>query len=121
LSGRLRQPHPRLSGPAFHHSNRSAAAISHATVIVFDMLNMRLEDRGFVITQTVHTLQPFESSDNLFLYLLGVDGGLYPVHRLPGTEGDTARDVAWPSDIQSKLMEAMQVSSRQRPLDLYNY
>jgi len=103
-------------------SNRSASDIPHATMILFDLMNMRFEDRGYVITQLVHALQQFESGDNLYLYLITVDGRLYPVHGLPASAGDTAaNDAAWPRDIQTKLTEAMQETSRQRPVDLNYY
>jgi len=103
-------------------SNRSSGDIPHATVVLFDLMNMRFEDRGYVITQLVHALQQFESGDNLYLYLLTVNGRLYPVHGLPASAGDTAaKDAAWPRDVQAKLMEAMQDTSAQRPMDLNNY
>lgn len=100
------------------YSNRSGA-ISHATVILFDLMNMHFEDRGYVFNQLLHSLQQFEADDNLYLYLITANGTLYPVHSLPGSEGAAAEDVGpWTRDIQAKLTEAMKVTLARRPVDL---
>jgi len=70
-------------------SNRSAANVSRATVILFDMLNQKFETRGTTANYLVQALQSLESPDFVYLYLLTVNGSLYPVHGLPGVEGET--------------------------------
>ena len=65
-------------------SNRSAIAIPHATVILFDLMNMQIEDRTHVFNLLTQALERFDSSDNLYLYLITLDGGLSPVRVLPG-------------------------------------
>jgi VWFA-related protein len=102
------------------YSNRSPAAIHHATVILFDLMNMQFQDRGYVFNQLFHSLQEFESTENLYLYLITVNGRLYPVHGLPGNEDTAAKDADGGRDIPSKLNQAMQATFGQRPFDLYN-
>ena len=60
-------------------SNRSGTPLSQATVILFDLLNSRFEDRAYALSQLVSALQHVESSDSLFLYFLTMKGTLYPV------------------------------------------
>jgi VWFA-related protein len=113
-------PAPSLPLGPRQYSNRSGATIPHATVILFDQLNTQFADRGYVFNQLVHSLQPFESSDNLYLYLITTNGSLYPVHGLPGSEGDAPQkeDGAWTRDIQARLNEAVRVNLAHRPTDL---
>ena len=101
------------------YSNRSATGLPHATVILFDLLNMRFEDRGYVLNQLTHSLQQFESAASLYLYLLTANNQLYPVHGLPGNEREApANDAAWTSQIQSRLSEAMRNTMAMRPAEL---
>src|ERR1035437_7327669 len=82
-------------------SNRSGTPLSRATVILFDLLNARFDDRAYVANQLVPALQHVEASDSLFLYILTIDGTLYPVHPLPDPE-TTVRTTArpWTEDIK---------------------
>src|ERR1017187_9214883 len=66
------------------YSNRAGANVPHATLILFDLLNEHFGARGNSWNELVHNLQPLESADYLYLYLLTVAGRLYPVHALPG-------------------------------------
>jgi len=101
------------------YSNRSVNTIPHATLILFDQLNMQFADRGYVSNAITHALEQFESGDNLYLYLITVKGELYPVHALPGSEGDTAaKDGAWTHNIQTTLSAALRVTLGQRPVEL---
>jgi VWFA-related protein len=107
----------KLMGPG-QFANRSDG-IPHATVILFDLMNMQFGDRGYVVNQLTHALQQMESGENLYLYLITVNGGLLPVRPLPGSGGDTsAKAGAWPGDIQTRLSEAMRVAGGLRPADL---
>jgi VWFA-related protein len=101
------------------YSNRSVTGLPHATVILFDLLNMRFEDRGYVLNQLTRTLQPFESAATLYLYLLTNNNQLYPIHALPGSDGEVpANDAGWTRQIQSRLNEAMHNTIAMRPTEL---
>ena len=101
------------------YSNRAGNAIPHATVILFDQLNTQFADRGYVFNQLVRSLQQFESSDNLYLYLITTNGSLYPVHGLPDSEHTAAAaDGPWTRDIQARLTEALKITLAHRPNDL---
>ena len=53
------------------------------------------------------------------IYLITTNGSLYPVHGLPGSEGETAeKDDLWTRNIQATLTEAMKVTLAHRPTDL---
>jgi VWFA-related protein len=67
-------------------SNRAGTPLSRAPVILLDLLNARFEDRAYAANQLVPALQHVEASDSLFLYVLALDGNLYPVHQLPDPE-----------------------------------
>src|ERR1035441_2820767 len=88
-------------------SNRSGTPLSRATVILFDLLNARFDDRAHAANQLVPALQHVEASDSLFLYILTMGGTLYPVHPLPDPE-TTVRTTArpWTEDIKPLLDRA---------------
>jgi VWFA-related protein len=101
------------------HSNRAGMPLSRATVILFDLLNARLEDRGYAISQLIPAMQHVEASESLFLYILTMDGTLYPVHPLP-EPGDTARSSArpWTRDLKPLLEGASRKLFGLRPVNL---
>src|ERR1039458_134727 len=71
-------------------SNRSGTPLSRATVILFDLLNARFDDRAYVANQLVPALQHVEASDSLFLHILttaGPHGGRSRPHDLRCTGG----------------------------------
>jgi len=120
----FRRREPRASPPATlgprQFSNRFANDIPHATVILFDLMNMQFSDRGYVANELVRSLQHFEFGDNLYLYLITTNGGLYPVHGLPGSGGEgTVKDDAWTRDIKAKLDEALRITLAKRPMEIY--
>jgi len=82
------KPTPRLAPGEY--SNRSAANVPRATLILFDMLNQKFGTRGATNNNLIHDLQSVESADYLYLYILTVNGGLFPVHGLPGAEGEVS-------------------------------
>jgi VWFA-related protein len=98
-------------------SNRAGAPLSRATVILFDLLNARFEDRAYAANQLVPALQHVEAGDSLFLYILTMNGTLYPVHPLPDPETTTRAGARpWTEDIKPLLDEASSKLFRLRPL-----
>jgi VWFA-related protein len=98
-------------------SNRSGAPLSRATVILFDLLNASFDDRAYAFNQLIPALQHVEAADSLFLYILTLDGNLYPVHPLPDPE-TTVRNTArpWTEDIKPLLADASHKLFGLRPL-----
>jgi VWFA-related protein len=69
-------------------SNRPAPAVSHAQVILFDVLNLSLANRQPAVDQIVRALENLESGDSVYLYLLNQSGDLAPVRALPDAAPD---------------------------------
>jgi VWFA-related protein len=102
------------------YSNRAGANVPHATLILFDLLNEHLAARGNAWYELIRVLQPLESGDFLYLYLLTLDGHLYPVRGLPGT-GQESLDpsgAAWTRQAKPLLDESMRAVSRVRPSEI---
>ena len=83
--GALRPP-PQLEPGEF--SNRSAANVPRATLILFDLLNEKFATRGTTANRLIQDLQAIESPEYIYLYLITVNGQLFAVHGLPGSEGE---------------------------------
>lgn len=101
-------------------SNRPRGGVGPATVILFDLLNEHLDARGPAWNQLVQTLQPLPSSSGLYLYLLTLEGRLYPVHGLPDNEkeADPGGPAPWTRQIKPLLDGAMHAVFRVRPVDI---
>jgi VWFA-related protein len=100
-------------------SNRSGAAIPHATLILFDLMNDRMGAKGYAWNEIIHTLGSLEHNDYVYLYLLGLDGAFYPVHGLPDAEAARQPDDgSWMRDVKTLLDAAMTKSMRVRPVEL---
>jgi len=91
------------------YSNRSAANVPRATLILFDMLNQEFGTRGTTANNLIHDLQSLESADYVYLYILTVNGGLYAVHGLPGAEGEVSPlgGEAWTRHIKEIMDQAL--------------
>ena len=102
------------------HSNRTGLETPHATVILFDLLNLGFGSRGIISHQLAHDLEPLETAGSLYLYLLNVDGRLYPVHPLASAEAEARRSGGkpWTRDIKPMLDETLRTILRTRPTDI---
>ena len=114
-------PHGRV--PALQpneFSNRSHANIPRATLILFDLMNETFATRGFTASRLVHDLGSLETADFVYLYLLTVDGRLFPVHGLPGgqAEADPGGDEPWTSRIKPLLDQALRKVQQSRPVEV---
>jgi VWFA-related protein len=94
-------------------SNRTGTPTVPATVILFDLLNARFEDRGSMIQELVPALQHVESSDSLFFYILTMNGALYAVH---GLQVPTPGAKPWTDDIKALLDNASREFFHLRPV-----
>jgi VWFA-related protein len=101
-------------------SNKTAAAVPNATLILFDLLNDRLGVKGYAWSEITKTLQGLEASDHLYLYLLSSDARFYPVHPLPDEDVAAAKadDGSWTRDVKPMLDDAMNKAARVRPIDM---
>jgi VWFA-related protein len=82
-------------------SNRRGVKVPHATVILFDLLNESFGTRGVARVEIERYLQTVENADDLYLYILTVQGRLYPVHGLPEDAEDLSQagQTPWTSRI----------------------
>jgi VWFA-related protein len=98
------------------YSNRTAAPTARVTVILFDLLNARFEDRGSMMSQLGPALQHLEASETLFFYILTMNGTLYSLHGLPdGDHEKTAGARPWTEDFKTLLDDASRELFRLRP------
>jgi VWFA-related protein len=91
-------------------SNRAATNIPHATLVLFDLLNESFATRGGAQSYLIHGLQALESADDLFLYLLTINGQLYPVHPLPSAGGEASGQgsgAPWTKDSKALIEQAV--------------
>ncbi len=102
------------------YSNRSGAPTVPVRVILFDLLNARFEDRGYMLNQLIPALQHVEASDSLYFYILTMNGTLYPVHGMPDADGLHAPAGAkpWTDDAKALLDDASREVFRLRPTDI---
>jgi VWFA-related protein len=114
---KLRQAPPLGAG---EFSNRGAANLDHATLILFDLLNQTFGARGEASSYLVDGLKSVESGDSLFLYLLTADAKLYPVRPLPGagTEAPAPGGVSWTRNAKPLVDGAMTRMFRLRPTSI---
>src|ERR1035437_8501072 len=91
------------------YSNRTGAPMTPVTVIRFDLLNARFEDRGTMMNQLGPALERVEASDTLFFYILTMNGTLYTMHGLPEGNGGKAAAAGarpWTEDSKALLDKA---------------
>jgi len=100
-------------------SNRSANNIPRATLILFDLLNEGFGTRGTAANQLIHDLGDLETPEYVYLYLLTLDGRLFPVHGLPpqGAVGPP-EDAPWTRQIKPLMEGALRGVQQTRPVDI---
>ena len=101
-------------------SNRGKKNIPRATVILFDLLNQDFATRGTSANQLIHDLESLETADYLYLYLLTLDGRLYPVRGLPTeqAEADGPGGEPWTRHVKPMLNEALRATAQVRRPDI---
>jgi VWFA-related protein len=95
-------------------SNRGGAAIPYATVILFDLMNESFGTRGVAANDIVHTLESLENAENLYLYILTIEGRLFPVRGLAAAE-EGPDQAHWTKQIKPRLDTALRTVLRTRP------
>jgi VWFA-related protein len=112
-----------LQAPALgsnEFSNRGRAKDPHVTLVLFDLLNERFATRGVAGNQIIHDLERLEAADSLYLYLLNVDGRMYPVRGVSNREEEAQPldDGPWTRRIKPMLDDALRAVLRMRPVDI---
>ena len=101
------------------YSNRNGHNIPHATVILLDLMNQSFSTRGVSANQLIRSLEGVEQADYLYLYLLTIEGNLYTVRGLPGSEGAVKDDgPQWTKNIKPIMDAALRTVLRVRPVDM---
>jgi VWFA-related protein len=100
-------------------SNRSANNIPRATLILFDLLNESFGTRGTAANQLIRDLEALETPEYVYLYLLTLDGRLFPVHGLPPQGAVSPPEGApWTRQIKPLLEGALRDVQQTRPVDI---
>lgn len=101
-------------------SNRSGGRFPYGTVILFDVMNQSFSTRGVSNTQLVRYIESVEDAGHLYLYILTMEGKLYPVHGLPEDTDDIAPSAggSWARRIKPLMASAMDAVTRVRPVDI---
>lgn len=89
-----------------------APQVAPPVVILFDLLNDGLGNRGYGSKEIIQALEPLELSDSLYLYLLSSQGELKPVRGLPNPrEGNPPEETPWTRHIKPLLEVAIDNAS----------
>lgn len=99
------------------------AAVS-TTLILFDLLNTIPLQREYIASCIVHTLEPLETDEGIYLYLLTNKGELYPVYPATPPSATPARGMGaqdtsepWTRQIHPLLDHAIDAVHGFRPMD----
>lgn len=91
----------------------------HATVILLDLMSQKSSDGLESFKRVGRSLQQVESGDSVYLYILGMDGVMIPVHPLPPDPlVPAADDKTWTKDIDAQLQKMTKPLFRSRPAGL---
>jgi VWFA-related protein len=108
------KPEPASSLKPNQFSNRVQGAPTHATVILYDLLNETAGERGKALGDLIRFLQPLDAANDLYFYLLTTDGLLYPVHGL--ADANLSESAApWTAQIKPLLDATMRQAVNIRP------
>ncbi|MDR3701088.1 MAG: VWA domain-containing protein [Candidatus Sulfopaludibacter sp.] len=101
---------------AREYSNRPTGAKLHSTLVLLDLLNANLAERGMGWNEIARTLGKLESGEQLYLYLLTKEGVVFPIHAMPAADSPVLPDDnAWIGQAQGLLDKAMHDVNRLRP------
>src|SRR5580700_3685974 len=104
---------PAASLGALERSNRPPGKTPHTAVILFDMINQNQADRLDNWKELDKSLSQLESGENVYFYVLTLEGLLTPIH---GFGPPSADDKTWPKDVAAALDKVMKAASHGRPV-----
>ncbi len=96
-------------------SNRTSGVTPHNTVILFDMINLVDADRLENWKALDKALPQLDSGQNLYFYVLNLEGVLIPIHPLGPPAAD---DKTWPQGVVKAFDKVMKASSHGRPVQV---
>jgi VWFA-related protein len=101
-------------------SNRTAATVPHATIVLFDMLNEDADLQGTVGEFVARGLQSIDSADYLYLYLLTPEPRIYPVRGLPGPAAPAPETTGpeWTKNAKALIEQAAAKAYKVRPREM---
>lgn len=94
-------------------SNRTSAVTPHTTVILFDMINLADNDRLETWKALDKSIPQLESGENVYFYLLNLEGALIPIHPMGPPAAD---DKTWHQGVAKAFDKVMKASSHARPV-----
>jgi len=105
-------------GPAaalapLERSNRPGGTMPHSAVVLFDMINQNQADRLDNWKELDKSLPQLESGENVYFYVLTLEGVLTPIHGFGPKSPD---DKTWPKDMAGLLDKVMKAASHARPV-----
>ena len=100
-------------------SNRAQDRFSASTLILLDLLNANITERGAAWNEAIQSLEGLEHADDVFLYLLTPDASLFAVHAwpAPGTLAESS-SMPWTRDVRPLLAQALHTVERLKPPNL---
>jgi VWFA-related protein len=100
-------------------SNRGANVLSASTLILIDLLNANITERGATWSEVTQSLGGLEHADNVYLFLLDPDASLSPVHAWQPPDAPTEpSSEPWTRQIHQLLDQSLREVERIKPLDL---
>jgi VWFA-related protein len=100
-------------------SNRGGSGIPYATVILFDLMNEGFGTRGTAADHITKCLEKLDATDDVYLYLLTMEGRLFGVHGLTsGGEGTEPGAAPWNKQIKPLMDKALRDVLRMRPEEI---
>jgi VWFA-related protein len=102
---------PAVPHDVLEFSNRTSGATPHATVILFDMINLVDADRLENWKALDKALPQLESGENVYFYVLNLEGALIPIHAMGPPAAD---DKTWPQGVATAFDKVMKASSHIR-------
>jgi len=89
------------------------------TMIVLDLLNARISDRTRAMNEIAQTVRSLESTDQLYLYVIAPNGGIYPVHGIPDKPTEVAGQSApWSLQVKNLLDGVIHKVNQLRTADM---
>ena len=111
----FRQPRnqPPVKLDSLEFSNRTSAVTPHTMVILFDMINLADNDRLETWKALDKSIPQLESGENVYFYLLNLEGALIPIHPMGPPAAD---DKTWHQGVAKAFDKVMKASSHARPV-----
>jgi VWFA-related protein len=102
-------------GDVLEFTNRASGVTPHTTVVLFDMINLTDADRNENWKTLDKMFPQLESGENLYFYVLNLEGTLIPVHAMgPASPADKT----WLQSVAPAFDKVMKASSHARALQI---